>query len=332
MISERVDDGLHKELAKVLALVSNPVQGILSLIRWQRQFGQTQSESESSSIQDLLLNDKSLGSKIGSFGCTVNDTERNSLVSELQDCLGPSVQQLIDSLNKIRSIHQTAPLIQKISSHANKKLEHEVDDFCDTQRKRSRVSAEDSVGRNSGGCNSRNPSGTSSCGSFKPYSESALWSTQQHFYATSGAGAWERGEVPSLISSNSFVADMYVKMIVEVMLKFDRKRRVDEKKQEDFLNSEVRNRKSDGSKLRVAVVEVGAGHGLLSLLLARKFREVMHRPLSYLFDPDCCRGDSKNMEEDISNRDFSSCFDVTVIATDFHSSVFKELLLLPWTR
>jgi hypothetical protein len=321
MVDEEVGDELHKELAGVLALLSNPVQGVLSLLRWQRQFSRTRNISGSSSIQDLFLNDRSIASKIGHFGCTVSDTERFSLISELQDCLRSSTQQLFDSLNKNKSIHQIAPLIQKISPNANKKLRDDVDNICSTQRKSSKRSAEDSVRRNSGGCHSRNPNGTSRLGSFKPYRESALWSTQQHFYATRGAGAWECGEVPSFISSNSFVADMYVKMIVEVILKFYRKRR----------SGSVEKRNPDGSKLRIAVVEIGSGHGLLSLLLARKFREVMHEPLSFLADPDCCCGNSKNTDEH-SSRDFSSYFDVTVIGTDFHSSAFKDLLLLPWTR
>jgi hypothetical protein len=328
MVDKKVGDELHKELAGVLALLSNPVQGVLSLLRWQRQFSRRQSIAGSSSIQDLLLKNKSIGLKIGHIGSTVSDTERRSLISELGVCLGSSMQQLFDSLNKSNSIHQIAPVIQKILTHANKKLRDERDDACNAQRKACRRSAEDSVRRNSDGCHSRNPYGTSRLGSFKPYRESALWSTQQQFYATRGAGAWERGEVPSLISSNSFVADMYVKMIVEVMLKLDSKRRL----------GLVEKRNSDGSKLRVAVVEVGAGHGLLSLLLARKFREVMNQPLPFLADPDCCCCNSKNTEEHCSStsksssRDFSSYFDLTVIATDFHSAVFKDLLLLPWTR
>lgn len=325
MIGDRAGDELQQELAKVLALVSNPVQGVLSLLRWQRQSSRAQSPSESSSIQDLLLGDKSLRLKIAHFGSAVSGTERTSLISELQFCLG-------SSLNKNRSIHRRAPLIQKISLHSNKKIRYEVDDICNKRSKFSKGSAEDSVRRNSGGCNSRNPNGISRSSSFKPYSESALWSTQQHFYAARGADAWECGEVPSLISSNSFVADMYVKMIVDVMLKFDRKRRFDVKKIGNSSYIEAGNRNPEDSKLRVAVVEVGAGHGLLSLLLARKFREVMHQSMSYLFDPDCHCGDIENPDEDRSSRNFSSFFDVTVIGTDFHSSVFKDLLLLPWTR
>lgn len=332
MTGDRAGDEHYQELAKVLALVSNPVQGILSLLRWQRQSSRAQSQSESSSIQDLVLNDRSLGLKIGHFGSTVSGTERSSLISELQFYQGSSLQPLFDSLNTNRSIHQRAPLIQKISPHTNKRLRYEVDDFCNKKGKLCRGGAEDSVRRNSGDCNSRDPYGISRSSSFKPYSESALWSTQQHFYAARGAGAWERGEVPSLISSNSFVADMYVKMIVDVMLKFDRKRHFDFKRMGNLSHIEAGKRSPEGSKLRVAVVEVGAGHGLLSLLLARKFREVMHQSISYLVDPDCHSGDIENVEEDKSRTDFSSFFDVTVIGTDFHSSVFKDLLLLPWTR
>lgn len=332
MIGDKVRDEFASELLNALALVSNPVQGILSLLRWQREF----SRSESSAIQDLLLNNRSLSNKLSQFGCSVSDTERHSLLYELQLCLGSSEHQLFDTLNKKRGSKEIAPSIDKDSIQVQKKLRHGLENSCHPLLGASGYSVDDIVTGKSGSCNSRDAGCTNSCGSFKPYSESALWSTQQHFYATRGAGVWERGEVPSLISSNSFVANMYVKMIVEVMLKLDRKQRFDEKKKGASVENKALSNDEEGNfrrpKLRIAVVEIGAGHGLLSLLLARKFHEVMHQPLPFSVDPDNCNGNSNGVEDSVSSKQFSCLFDVTVIATDFHSSVFEGLLLLPWTR
>ena len=199
---------------------------------------------------------------------------------------------------------------------------------------------------------------------FKRYYESSVWTAQQTFYESRGAGVWERGEVPSLISSNSFVAKMYVQMIMQMAEQhwLHQQSRNNAKAQTNSLVTEDRYSGNSNSarKLRVAVVEIGAGHGLLSFLMAREFKQQLKRKTKIQGSTsnssptvDCTKSKTAAAisEEDCNmkqlgsnylsmdeidktgrNPTISSRFDVTVIGTDFHSSIFQDLLLLPWIR
>lgn len=111
--------------------------------------------------------------------------------------------------------------------------------------------------------------------SFVPFLLSSIWTIQQGFYQDSVLNAWET--VPFQISSNPLVAGQYAaevqKLLIHSYTQMDR---------------------------TVCFVEIGAGHGILSFLLAK---ELLARRL---------RG--------------------TVICTDFHQTVFLQLLNLPWVR
>ena len=113
------------------------------------------------------------------------------------------------------------------------------------------------------------------------FSACPLWTQQRDFYRRLGLRAWD-GPVPCRISSNPFVAALYVDEITRI-LHFPC---------------------LDGTSTpRVCIVEVGAGHGKLSYLMAQEF-----------------------------NRRFNEDIEFTVIATDFHDEVFKDLKTLPWTQ
>jgi hypothetical protein len=189
--------------------------------------------------------------------------------------------------------------------------------------------------------------------SFVSYSDSSVWKMQQSFYEERGAGVWERGEVPSLISSNAFVANAYVnivmKFIEENFLKSMNQHykagKVTNEYNRDVTSTsnsasmaEVNKSSNHGTgcrnRIRVAVVEIGAGHGLLSLLMARKFQQIL-QPVtaqSSSSSSSVPRDKRDCMNEVTPQPTANTEIDVTVIATDFHCGVFEDLMLLPWIR
>jgi hypothetical protein len=116
--------------------------------------------------------------------------------------------------------------------------------------------------------------------SFVSFHHSTVWSLQQEFYHTTQLDAWDT--VPFQISSNTLVAHQYMDEVEKIIKR-------------SFSVS-----RSEGSGERVCLVEIGAGHGILSYLLAKELR----------------------MRE----------LNGVVICTDFHDTVFKKLLQLSWVR
>jgi hypothetical protein len=112
---------------------------------------------------------------------------------------------------------------------------------------------------------------------FVPFHLSNIWTIQQDFYQNSMLRAWDT--VPFQISSNTYVAQQYATEV------------------ERILRDSYHPNQPERS---VCFVEIGAGHGILSYLLAK---ELFVRQLNGM-----------------------------VICTDFHETVFVQLLELPWVR
>ena len=371
------------ELEEILALLSYPIQGVLSILRLRNHNNQDtifeDDKRDNISVQRRQA-ETSLTRKLALYASTIYHTERKSLLAEfplLSIVLGKRVTRkrhnieisqcsatdhklvrgsflpddyIIENLNANGNncgmpsvgsqvafqLHDTGVSDVKIVNSLNS-VEGQGDLACNAIGYQSNI-----IRKISGNRGNRHI--------FKPYSKSSVWSTQQQFYKESGAGVWERGEVPSLISSNPFVAEMYVDMIMQMADKHWYHLREMSIPQSHLLLKLIEKRETycndDNTslrKLRLAVVEVGAGHGLLSFLMARKFQQIMSDTKSSTIDADRVRkvkASSSSVDDNVTAQKtricndlrFSEHFDVTVIGTDFHSSVFEELLQCPWIR
>ena len=86
----------------------------------------------------------------------------------------------------------------------------------------------------------------------KPLRESVLWQLQSAFYREKAVAAWKLSLVPNFVTSNSFVAACYARIILAYIRDW-------------FL------RHPDAKPgQRINIVEVGAGHGKLSFLIVRE--------------------------------------------------------------
>ena len=144
-------------------------------------------------------------------------------------------------------------------------------------------------------------------GPLMPFCKSQKWQIQQQYYANRLLSAWETEDVPSQISSNAFVGDMYFNMICSMLTALQPK---NTRKTGDFLKVAPKAE----SRLKVAVVEIGAGHGVVSYLLAKR---------AYDYAASSARGTALGTMGDC---------EIKVICTDFHDGVFKSHLELPWIR
>jgi hypothetical protein len=90
--------------------------------------------------------------------------------------------------------------------------------------------------------------GSSIRGVFKPFSNSRIWEIQQNFYKSTNLRAWR--DVPYEISNNNLVCNLYMNQITRALESFSR-------------------------PVKLCIVEVGAGHGILSLLLAQELSRVL---------------------------------------------------------
>jgi hypothetical protein len=112
-----------------------------------------------------------------------------------------------------------------------------------------------------------------------PLRDSLLWRLQSTFYAQLGARAWTDGIVPNFVTSNSFVARSYTRIILGFL--------------RDIATAE-RSAAAAGFDLGTAtsqpvcIIEVGAGHGKLAYLLVEsllRFRAFF--PSLGGLPPDC---------------------------------------------
>jgi hypothetical protein len=123
---------------------------------------------------------------------------------------------------------------------------------------------------------------------FRSFCYSCKWFAQKHFYEQSSLEAWTSNRVPSQISSNFFVARQYMDRIVQKLVQCNEK---------------------SSKNLRVVIVEIGAGHGLLSISMALLL-----------------------LETSLANRLQRTSEEVAVeiFCTDFHYAAFTSLLQLPY--
>lgn len=117
---------------------------------------------------------------------------------------------------------------------------------------------------------------------FTKLSSAPMWCRQNTYYATNQMAAWAH-VVPFEISSNTFIAHKYCDIIEATMMRHS-------------------GSSFDVPKTSVCVLEIGAGHGILSYLMARELQR---------------REDAANVSHQ-------------VICSDFHSGTFLQLLRLPW--
>lgn len=348
------------ELADIVALASNPIQGVLALLRWQKQYcphDNTHSTSSTVHIQGMISKNRSLLRKLSHYATSVSLMERTLLLEELPRWLVTLLELPKDCTKVTKSSHKRDSGAISLGLNGGNEYTQSSKRHClesNSPEKCSVIALDDEQNlekfdqKKNGVVFS--PSRNVLDSSFLSYSESSVWKTQQNFYEKRGAGVWERGEVPSQISSNAFVANQYVTII----LKFIERNLSELEKQPSQAGKQtykscedvtsIRNfaglpvqvgscvaRPDCRRKCRVAVVEIGAGHGLLSFLMARRFQEILQKSTASSSSsvPQDMRG---YINQDMSQLSVDVDIDVTVIATDFHSGVFDELLLLPWIR
>lgn len=370
-------------LCKILALLSYPIQGVLSILRLRKRNNHnTISDDKKGGLSSEQQHwETALRCKLALFFSTASCTERRSLLTEFAYLSAELPQRGTCRQKKKRG---NSEISQHCADGHNSAEDLIIEgtgisgknwiDFQQLNAGTSYVTPDDvlqtagiinkvqeALGSDGSGNHYKNDrvisNFRSSKHTFRPYHMSSVWSAQQQFYEKSGASVWERGEVPSLISSNPFVADMYVHMILQMANNHWCYLQEIVRSQSKVLSECHASVKNDYfspmRKLRVAVVEIGAGHGLLSYLMARKFQVLMS-------DIELSKNDSKSSEiksdeeylnisknnldnENASIRDEKhskmysdlqslSRFNVTVVGTDFHSSVFADLVKLPWIR
>lgn len=351
-----------EELDNLLKLFSYPIQGLLAVMRLCNRDEYTDTD-----FLRRLSGCGSISRKLSMFASAASETERTCILSEF-----PYLRMHQNSENRL--------LLQL---GKEKGASETTDDGCNHKKaKREEVFTIDRV------VDATNTAASNL--SFISYSESSIWTKQQQFYENRGAKAWDRGEVPHQISSNSFVADMYVTMIIQMAdkhvhnqhqermgLKMSNHKNINNDNNGSGSSSSSNNRNSDESycesnntnnedsdisknlysgtsnstertnnncieqkRLRVAVVEVGAGHGLLSLLMARKLKTSLANnkncstfSCSKIRENDGAKdGSDSNNDNGSSSYDENNDFDVTVVCTDFHRNIFDDLMILPWVR
>ena len=177
--------------------------------------------------------------------------------------------------------HKIKLLLQRIDMAGKKSLLYHFPSFTsvcdgsDTASKSYLLSAMQK--KYSSQCFMRKPGVNSS---FVPFSESKIWEIQQQYYEESLLEAWNI--VPFQISSNPLVAQQYMADV------------------EKMLNDLDKSSQRGNDTGKVIMVEIGAGHGILSYLLAKELQ-------------------LRNI-------------DGMVICTDFHDRLFVKLLELPWIK
>ena len=97
----------------------------------------------------------------------------------------------------------------------------------------------------------------------KRFSQSVLWQLTRDYYHQRGLSAWESGTVPSYVTSNPYIAQVYANLIIT------------------FLKNCLLRQGADGSgaaagcridpKQPLYIVELAAGHARFSYLFLKKF-------------------------------------------------------------
>lgn len=87
----------------------------------------------------------------------------------------------------------------------------------------------------------------------KRLSDSMLWPLTRRFYEAKGPAAWSSGEIPFYVTSNPFVANCYAQVVLA------------------FLRDALRTPGFLDASAPIYIVEMAAGHGLLTFLFLRRF-------------------------------------------------------------
>ena len=95
-----------------------------------------------------------------------------------------------------------------------------------------------------------------------PFSRSIIWRLQRDFYLKHGLNAWTEDMVPSYITSNPLIAEMYAAIIVGFL--------------SDCLGSKQAGRTPLSAEKPLRIVELGAGSGKFACLLLRKLTALLH--------------------------------------------------------
>ena len=144
------------------------------------------------------------------------------------------------------------------------------------------------------------------------FKHSKVWVQQQSFYERSGARAWTKAVVPSQISTNCFVRDYYFDILASYIA-------------DDIKRAATR---SPLKHFKVVVIEFAAGHGALTLLMARAHfahqSDLYNRICRQL--RDCDQNDSPGQVVP------PQALTISFVATDFHDGVFRDLLELEYVQ
>jgi hypothetical protein len=151
-----------------------------------------------------------------------------------------------------------------------------------------------------------------------PLRDSALWRLQTSFYERAGERAWTDGIVPNFVTSNSFIARAYARVIIGVM------------RDAAFATSPSSPHLTEP----LHILEVGGGHGKLAYLVVayllqfRSFLPKVRRPAASSAAEEQGEGDSDAAPFKYILRDSSS----TAMAAALHhpslSTWIKEGLLV----
>lgn len=95
-----------------------------------------------------------------------------------------------------------------------------------------------------------------------PFSQSILWSLQREFYAKHGLKAWTEDLVPSYITSNPMIAEIYAAMVAAFL--------------SDCLGQQKTGRPPLSPENPLRIMELGAGSGKFACLFLRNLTAMLH--------------------------------------------------------
>src|SRR5438445_12377413 len=96
-----------------------------------------------------------------------------------------------------------------------------------------------------------------------PLSQSVIWRLQRDFYAQRGLKAWNEDLVPSYITNNPFIAEIFVGIVAAFV--------------QDCISSAQRGYQSLSAENPLRILELGAGTGKFSYLFLRKLTPLLQR-------------------------------------------------------
>ena len=96
-----------------------------------------------------------------------------------------------------------------------------------------------------------------------PLSRSMIWGLQRDFYAQRGLKAWNEDLVPSYITNNPFIAEIFAGIVAAFV--------------QDCMSSAQRGYQSLSPENPLRILELGAGTGKFSYLFLRKLVALLQR-------------------------------------------------------